>query len=100
MTGYRGRTGIHEILTITDRVRALILHRSSTAEIKQAAIEEGMRTMQDDALAKVLSGVTSMELMKLHSFNPALCSSPIRLKRTASALQHVDILPMAKARGF
>ncbi|HBM96290.1 TPA: type II secretion system protein GspE [bacterium UBP9_UBA11836] len=61
MTGYRGRTGIHEILTITDRVRALILHRSSTAEIKQAAIEEGMRTMQDDALAKVLSGVTSME---------------------------------------
>ena len=37
------------------------MHRSSTAEIKQAAIEEGMRTMQDDALAKVLSGVTSME---------------------------------------
>lgn len=61
MTGYRGRTGIHEILTITDRVRALILRRCSTAEIKQAAIEEGMRTMQDDGLAKVLSGVTSME---------------------------------------
>ena len=61
MTGYKGRTGIHEILTITDRVRALILRRSSTAEIKQAAIEEGMRTMQDDALAKVLSGATSME---------------------------------------
>lgn len=61
MTGYRGRTGIHEILTITDRVRALILRRSSTAEIKQAATEEGMSTMQDDGLNKVLSGVTSME---------------------------------------
>lgn len=61
MTGYRGRTGIHEILTITDRLRALILRRSSTAELKQAALEEGMRTMQDDGLAKVLSGVTSME---------------------------------------
>lgn len=61
MTGYKGRTGIHEILTITDRLRALILHRSSTAEIKQAAIEEGMRTMQDDGLSKIISGKTSME---------------------------------------
>lgn len=61
MTGYRGRTGIHEILTMSDRVRGLILHRSSTAELKQAAMEEGMRTMQDDGLNKVLSGVTSME---------------------------------------
>ncbi len=61
MTGYRGRTGIHEILTMTDRVRSLILNRCSTAEIKQAAMEEGMRTMQDDGLQKVLSGVTSME---------------------------------------
>lgn len=60
-TGYKGRTGIHEILPMTDRVRALVLNRASTAEIKQAAVEEGMNTMQDDGLAKVLSGVTSME---------------------------------------
>lgn len=61
MTGYKGRTGIHEILTMTDRVRSLVLNRASTAEIKQAAVEEGMSTMQDDGLAKVLAGVTSME---------------------------------------
>ena len=61
MTGYKGRTGIHEILPMSDRVRGLILNRASTAEIKQAAVEEGMSTMQDDGLAKVLSGVTSME---------------------------------------
>ncbi|MBQ7529238.1 type II secretion system ATPase GspE [bacterium] len=61
MTGYKGRTGIHEILTITDRLRALILHRCSTAELKQAAVEEGMRTMQDDGLAKIMAGTISME---------------------------------------
>jgi len=61
MTGYRGRTGIHELMPITDRVRGLVLQRSSTAEIKQAAMEEGMRTMQDDGLNKVLGGITSME---------------------------------------
>ncbi len=61
MTGYRGRTGIHELMPMSDRVRGLVLHRSSTAEIKQAAMEEGMRTMQDDGLNKVLAGITSME---------------------------------------
>jgi len=61
MTGYRGRTGIHEIMPMTDRVRGLVLHRSSTAEIKQAATEDGMRVMQEDGVNKVLAGVTSME---------------------------------------
>lgn len=60
-TGYRGRTGIHEVLQITERVRAMVLMRASTAEIRQAAVEDGMRTMQDDAVKKVLDGVTSME---------------------------------------
>lgn len=61
MTGYRGRTGIHEVFTLSDRTRGLILHRASSAEIRQAAIEEGMKTMQDDGLRKTLSGVTTME---------------------------------------
>ncbi len=61
MTGYRGRTGIHEVLMISDRVRGLILQRASTAEIRQAAIEGGMKTMQDDGLRKVLDGVTTVE---------------------------------------
>ena len=61
MTGYRGRSGIHEVLPMTERVRALCLQRASTAEIRQAAVEDGMRTMQDDGLRKTLDGVTSME---------------------------------------
>jgi general secretion pathway protein E len=39
----------------------LILNRSSATEIRQAAIEEGMKTMQDDGLRKTLNGVTTME---------------------------------------
>lgn len=61
MTGYRGRTGIFELLHVTDRIRSLILQRASTAEIRQAAVEEGMKTMQDDGLRKVLDGVTTIE---------------------------------------
>jgi type IV pilus assembly protein PilB len=61
MTGYKGRSGIHEVLTIQDRVRSLILQKASTAEIRQAAIEDGMKTMQDDGVRKTLDGVTSME---------------------------------------
>lgn len=60
-TGYKGRQAIFEVLVITDRVRGLILQRASTAEIRQAAMEEGMKTMQDDGLRKVLDGVTTIE---------------------------------------
>ena len=60
-TGYRGRTGIHEVLQISERVRSLVLSRASTAEIRQAAIEDGMRTMQDDAVQKVLDGTTTLD---------------------------------------
>jgi type IV pilus assembly protein PilB len=61
MTGYRGRTGIFEILNVTDRVRSLVLQRASTSEVRQAAVEEGMKTMQDDGLRKVLDGTTTIE---------------------------------------
>lgn len=61
MTGYKGRTGIHELLVVSDRVRNLILQRASTAEIRQCAIEEGMKTMPDDGLRKVLDGITTIE---------------------------------------
>ncbi|NDD27277.1 MAG: type IV-A pilus assembly ATPase PilB [Proteobacteria bacterium] len=60
-TGYKGRQGIFEVLVISDRIRGLILQRASTAEIRQAAMEEGMKTMQDDGLRKVLDGITSIE---------------------------------------
>ncbi len=58
-TGYRGRTGIYEILTITEPIRELILSRASSQQIKQKAISQGMRTLRHDGLQKVLKGLTT-----------------------------------------
>jgi type II secretion system protein E len=59
MTGYYGRTGVHEILTITQTIRDLVLARASSQQIKQKALTEGMRTLRQDGLNKVLRGLTS-----------------------------------------
>jgi len=58
-TGYRGRTGIYEILTITEPIRESILARASSQQIKQKAVLEGMRTLRQDGLQKVIKGLTT-----------------------------------------
>jgi type II secretory ATPase GspE/PulE/Tfp pilus assembly ATPase PilB-like protein len=58
-TGYRGRTGIYEIITVTEKIRDLILARASSQQIKRQAITEGMRTLRQDGLRKVLKGLTT-----------------------------------------
>ncbi|MBI5502005.1 MAG: type II secretion system ATPase GspE [Deltaproteobacteria bacterium] len=60
-TGFLGRTGIYELLLITDRVRALINERADSTAIKRAAVEEGMETLRDDGMRKVLEGVTTAD---------------------------------------
>jgi len=65
-TGYRGRTGIYEILTVSEPIRELILNRASSQQIKQKAVSEGMRTLRLDGLQKVLSGITTFtEVMRV-----------------------------------
>jgi general secretion pathway protein E len=59
--GYRGRTGIHELLLLDDTLRALIMQRVDAAMIRRAAQEKGMRTLRDDGAEKVLAGVTTVE---------------------------------------
>ncbi len=59
--GYRGRTGIYEVLVIDDELREMIINRVSSETLKKKAFEKGMRAMRDDAIMKVLSGVTSLE---------------------------------------
>lgn len=58
-TGYRGRTGIYEVLKITDSIRQLIMNKASSQRIKQKAVSDGMRTLRCDGLHKVLSGITT-----------------------------------------
>jgi general secretion pathway protein E len=60
-TGYRGRTGVYEVLQVTEEIRRLAIRNASGAEIKQAAIAQGLRTLRDDGAQKVLSGLTTIE---------------------------------------
>ena len=60
-TGYRGRTGIHEILTMTEEIRRMVMKHATSGEIEKYARSIGMRTMHDDGLIKALQGETSAE---------------------------------------
>jgi general secretion pathway protein E len=59
--GYRGRTGIYELLTVDEQVRDLLLQNKDAASIKAAATRKGMKTLRDAGLAKALVGETSIE---------------------------------------
>jgi general secretion pathway protein E len=60
-SGYSGRTGVYEVLPITEEVRRLAIRNADASEIKAAAIAEGMRTLRDDGAHKVLTGMTTIE---------------------------------------
>lgn len=59
--GYKGRIGIFEIFTITPGIEKLILEMGSASEINKIACEEGMITMMQDGILKVIEGITSIE---------------------------------------
>jgi len=60
-TGYRGRTGIYEILLVNDEIRGLIQQNVNSQIIKNRAIEGGMATLRKDGAEKVVAGLTSIE---------------------------------------
>ena len=60
-TGFRGRTAIHELLDLSDRIREMILAKKPTSEIRRAAREEGMRFLRESALDKVRAGTTTLK---------------------------------------
>ena len=57
----RGRTAIHELLDLSERIREMILERRPGSEVKRAAKEEGMRFLRDSALEKVRMGVSTLK---------------------------------------
>ena len=59
-TGYKGRSAICEFLNLSDRVREMILDRRATSEIKRVTREEGMRTLRECAVERLLMGVTTL----------------------------------------
>ncbi len=60
-TGYRGRTGIVEILTMTDAVRKAIVARAGAQDVQRAATDAGMTTMFEDGMKKAVAGITTLE---------------------------------------
>ena len=59
-TGFRGRSAIHELLDLTDKIREMILNRRPTSEIKRAAREDGMTFLRDSAVEKMRQGITTL----------------------------------------
>jgi len=65
-TGYRGRTGVHELMVVDKDVRDLLVGRPSIQAIRTAARKGGMRTLQEAGLQKVIAGITSVnEVMRV-----------------------------------
>jgi type II secretory ATPase GspE/PulE/Tfp pilus assembly ATPase PilB-like protein len=60
-TGFRGRTAIHELLDLSERIRELILDKRPTSEIRRAAREEGMTFLRESAIQKARQGVTTLK---------------------------------------
>ena len=60
-TGYTGRTVVSELMVVSDSIRALILSGTDANTIKRQAIQEGMTTVRQNAITKVLQGITSIE---------------------------------------
>ena len=60
-TGYKGRTGLYEVMEINDEIRELILVGASALELKKKAIEHGMITLRRSGLMKVAQGWTTLE---------------------------------------
>ncbi|MGZ6134723.1 MAG: type II secretion system ATPase GspE, partial [Myxococcaceae bacterium] len=58
--GYRGRTGIYELLLVDDDIRQLALKNTDSSTIKRAGVKKGMRTLLDDGARKVLAGETTL----------------------------------------
>ncbi len=63
-TGYRGRVGLHELLIGTDPIKKAIQERARVADLLAIALEEGMRTLKQDGIEKVLQGITDMHQVR------------------------------------
>ncbi|MFT2090949.1 ATPase, T2SS/T4P/T4SS family [Paraglaciecola sp. 2405UD69-4] len=66
-TGYKGRTGVHELLSMSSKLRSLVYKGASVAQLKEQAMEDGMRTLVQDAIQKVIKGDTDIHQVQVLS---------------------------------
>lgn len=67
-TGYRGRVALQEVLTVTSEIRNLVIQRTSSKQIKDVALAQGMIPIKDDGIYKVMAGITTVEEIKRVAF--------------------------------
>jgi type II secretory ATPase GspE/PulE/Tfp pilus assembly ATPase PilB-like protein len=60
-TGYKGRTGVHELMIMSDEIKDLVLTKSPSHLIRNVANQQGMKTLQMDSVQKILMGITSVD---------------------------------------
>ncbi len=66
-TGFRGRLGIFEMLTLNNELRELAFNRAPTSQVRKAAIASGMRTLVEDGKLKIVKGVTTVQEVARHA---------------------------------
>jgi len=60
-TGFKGRTGIHELMVLNDEIAELTVRRAPLADIREAAKANGMHELREDGLEKVMNGITTVD---------------------------------------
>ena len=72
-TGFKGRTGIYEILIMNDKIKEMVLERVSADQIREKALELGMKTLFDDGIDKAISGITTIgEVLRVTKVETAI----------------------------
>ena len=91
-TGYRGRVGVYELLTVSDEIRDLIVSKATAREIRDTAIEQGMRTMQMEAFRLVLEGVTTVDDVLRSVYAPGMdgADGVVDVEADAAAMHEAD----------
>ncbi|HNQ50878.1 MAG TPA: GspE/PulE family protein [Candidatus Omnitrophota bacterium] len=80
-TGFRGRTGLYELLVCDDEIREMIINGSSHTQLRKKAQEKGMRLLSEDGLTKALAGITTLEEVA------RVCEEHIELKPSSQVLE-------------
>jgi len=89
-TGYRGRKGLFEIMTLDDELKEMIIGGASVIELREKARSKGMKTLKEDGVNKVLAGITSIEEVFRVTEERVEIKKPVRIE---------EVKPMTRALG-
>ncbi len=82
--GYKGRSGVYEVMRVTERIQTLITEGAPTERIKEAAVEEGMKTLLAYSLNLVRQGATTLEEVERVTFTDTGLEAELKAKRKSS----------------